>query len=97
MVSLLAFGLPYIPFTNAKCRIVGSASNTSPAILFLQGVGKRVRKQEAVCGWEGDKEVKIVTHRDDQEAMKGVMLTQRLGGCAGPQCACGTLPLHGQP
>lgn len=41
MISLLAFRLAYIPPTNDKCRIVGSATNTPAVVSFLQGVGKQ--------------------------------------------------------
>lgn len=40
VIYLLAFGLPYIPSPNDKCRIVGSSSNTPAVILFLQSVEK---------------------------------------------------------
>lgn len=49
MISLLAFGLPYIPFTNAKCRIVGSASNTPAVASFLQGVGEQGLGNQRLC------------------------------------------------
>lgn len=39
------------------------------SISFLQGVRKGAGEQEAVCGWGGGKEMKDVTHRDDQEAV----------------------------
>lgn len=41
MISLLAFRLPYVPPTNDKYGIVGSASSTPAVVSFLQGAGKQ--------------------------------------------------------